>query len=385
MPFKIVRNDITRMQVDVIVNTANMEPIYSCGTDTAVYKAAGEEQLLAQRRKIGRMEEGEVAITPGFNLPAKYIIHAVSPLYIDGESGEEVLLRACYRKSLELAYEKQCKSIAFPLIATGSFGYPREEAMRIAVDEIHAFLLKHTMLIYLVVFDTQSTLLGYSLYPDLEAYIDHHYVCDKREQEYGSRCFSTMPKNAHSHAEDTRKRTELEEALKVSQVEETRHLVMFPSFPMDEAIMQPPVAETDDEVDEFYEDYDDFVEETEQALKERMQHMSDTFQEYLLYLIETKGLTNAEVYKRAIITKQLFSKIKLNADYHPDKATAMRLCVGAKLNLDETKDLLARAGYALSPCDKRDIIFSYFIEREVFDMIEIDIVLEQHHLPCFIA
>ena len=130
--------------------------------------------------------------------------------------------------------------------------------------------------------------------------------------------------------------------------------------------------------------YSGFLEENQSALKERMNHMEDTFQEYLLYLIESKGLTNAEVYKRALITKQLFSKIKLNPQYHPDKATAMRLCVGARLNLDETKDLLARAGYALSPCDKRDVIFSFFIEHAVFDMIEIDIALEEHGLPCFI-
>ena len=131
-------------------------------------------------------------------------------------------------------------------------------------------------------------------------------------------------------------------------------------------------------------DYSDFLEDNQSALKERMNHLADTFQEYLLYLIESKGLTNTEVYKRALITKQLFSKIKLNPQYHPDKATAMRLCVGAGLNLDETKDLLARAGYALSPCEKRDVIFSFFIEHEVHDMIEIDIALEEHGLPCFI-
>jgi len=131
-------------------------------------------------------------------------------------------------------------------------------------------------------------------------------------------------------------------------------------------------------------DYCDFFEENQSALQERMRHLSDTFQQYLMHLIESRGLTNAEVYKRALITKQLFSKIKLNPQYHPDKATAMRLCVGAKLNPDETKDLLARAGYALSPCDKRDIIFSFFIEHQVYDMIEIDIALEEHGLPCFI-
>ena len=132
------------------------------------------------------------------------------------------------------------------------------------------------------------------------------------------------------------------------------------------------------------ENYSDFFEENFSALQERMKHMSDTFQEYLMYLISSRGFTNTEVYKRAIITKQLFSKIKQNPQYHPDKATAMRLCVGAKLNLDEAKDLLARAGYALSPCDKRDIIFSFFLEHEVYDMIEIDIALEEHGLPCFI-
>jgi hypothetical protein len=145
-----------------------------------------------------------------------------------------------------------------------------------------------------------------------------------------------------------------------------------------------PIQEESKSYEKFDDEYYDFLEEYEAALNERMKHLSDTFQEYLMYLIGVKKLTNAEVYKRALVTKQLFSKIKLNPDYHPDKTTAMRLCVGAMLSLDETKDLLARAGYALSPCDKRDIIFSFFIEHEVYDMIEIDIALEEHGLDCFI-
>jgi len=346
MAFKIVRNDITKMEVDAIVNTANQAPIYGDGVDTAVYEAAGAKQLLAKRQKIGYLNEGEVAITPGFNLPAKYIIHAVSPFFKDGKSGEEELLRSCYKKSLWLAYENKCKSIAFPLISTGSFGYPKEEGMRIAVDEMNAFLLKHEMLIYLVVFDNEATRLGLNLYPDLEEYIDNHYVCDKREVEYSDRTFRFLENIDKCYSRS------------VSMMADTDSM------------------ETDD--------YDDFLEENESALEERMSHISDSFQQYLMYLIEARGLKNSEVYKRAIITKQLFSKIKLNKNYHPDKTTAMRLCVGAKLNLDETKDLLARAGYALSPCDKRDIIFSFFIEHEVFDMIEIDIALEEHGLPCFI-
>lgn len=342
MPFKIVRNDITKMQVDAIVNTANTDPIYAAGTDIAVYKAAGESLLLAAREKIGSMEEGDVAITPGFRLPAKYIIHAVSPYYIDGNNGEEDKLRSCYQKSLELATKYRCKSIAFPLIATGSFGYPREEGMRIALDEINAFLMSNDLLVYLVVFDEKSSKLGKQLYPELETYINQYYIQDRIEEEYGVSCF------------------EIEE-------EECRNL---------EPVCKSDIFDA--------QDYCGFLNKKSSALEERMLHTADTFQEYLMYLISVKQLSNTEVYKRALVTKQLFSKIKLNPEYHPDKATAMRLCVGAKLSLDETKDLLARAGYALSPCDKRDIIFSFFIENEVFDMIEIDIALEEHGLPCFI-
>lgn len=369
MPFKIVRNDITKMQVDAIVNTANEAPIYSDGTDRAVYKAAGEEALLKERSKIGYLAEGDAAITPGFNLSAKYIIHAVSPCYKDGQSGEEEKLRSCYKKSLALALENGCQSSAFPLIATGSFGYPKEEGLRIAVDEINAFLLKHSMLIYLVVFDEKATRLAKNLYSDLESYIDENYVNLQEEVEYGGNFCTRSP----------------EPKMDLWQILKNKACVSRSVEATGEADVWEADEFYEESCEESYEDsYEDFYEENESALKERMQHMSDTFQEYLLYLIKEKGMANSEVYKRAIITKQLFSKIKLNAKYHPDKGTAMRLCVGAKLNLDETKDLLARAGYALSPCDKRDIIFSFFIEHEVYDMIEIDIALEEHGLPCFI-
>jgi len=366
------------MQVDVIVNTANEAPQYSTGVDTAVYMAAGVDELLAERKKIGWMSEGEVAITPGFNLPAKYIIHAVSPCYIDGTFGEEDKLRACYKKSLELASENKCESIASPLISTGNFGYPKEEAMRIAVDEINAFLLKKDMLVYLVVFDTKAMELGLRLSPALEAYIDHNYVCEQREKEYGDRYFGSVAKGTPGYNAYIQLREEVEKQATICyEVEQD-----LPEHTINMSRMEAPK-----ESKVLWKDEDEicaFLEENEDALKERMEHLSDTFQEYLLYLIQIKGLTNAEVYKRAIITKQLFSKINKNPLYHPDKVTAMRLCVGARLNMDETIDLLARAGYALSPCDKTDIIFSFFIENQVYDMIEIDIALEEHGLPHFI-
>lgn len=308
MPFRIVRNDITKMNTEAIVNTANDHVSVGPGCDSTVYKAAGYNELLKYREeKIGFVPEGGAFITPGFNLKAKYIIHAVSPLYMGGNQGEEEKLRSCYRKSLQIAKDNGIKSVSFPLISTGGFGYPKEEGMRIAVDEINVFLLSNEMDIFLVVFDEEATQLGEKIYPGLEAYIDQNCVKEAGEEQH------------------------------------------------------------------------------ERKLQERMQHMSDTFSEYLMYLIRERKMENAEVWKRAIVDKKIFSKIKNNANYHPNKLTALCLCVGAKLNLDESKELLARAGYALSPCDKTDIIFSYFIENEIYDMIELDIQLEEYGLPCIIS
>ena len=387
MPFKIVRNDITKMNTDAIVNTANDQPAVGTGCDHAVYEAAGYEELLAYRkREIGFVKEGDVFLTPGFRLPAKYIIHAVSPLYIDGSHHEEELLRSCYRKSLALASREGFRSIAFPLISTGGFGYPKEEGMRIAVDEIHAFLLKSDMQVILVVFDEKAARMGKNLYPDLEAYIDLNYVREKREEEYG------RPPADRPAAAQRRQRRRFGETAAVPSFhspEERRE-----GFPQ-----QAPRAESasgktakldlgtetgGQDMAPAY-DADAAIEEIETKLAERIAHMSDTFPQYLLYLIGRKGLKNADVYKRAIVDKKVFSKIKNNPDYHPQKLTALCLCIGAMLDLDEARDLLARAGYALSPCDKTDIIFSYFIENKIYDMIEVDIQLEEHGLPCVIT
>ena len=494
MPFKIVRNDITKMTTEAIVNTANEKPTVGTGCDFAVYNAAGYDELLSWRKKyIGAVEEGEAFISPGFRLPAKYIIHTVSPLYIDGEHGEEELLRSCYRKSLALAAGHGIRSIAFPLISTGGFGYPKEEGMRIAVDEIHAFLLKSDMQIFLVVFDERATRMGRSLYPDLEAYIDRNYVQEKRTEEYGDAFFAahearegaspevpfasreagegafpevpfaareageeasrqayhaayisgndasnrtdaggfTAPGKKREKREDRRK-PGLFERLKAARRKDAgkgevlsspsaagsadeRGFLSLPSaarppyseetYPEASYLEACPGASYLDDADYEAPDFDeadseemygtisgetaleddDAILELERRLAERMAHMSDTFPEYLLYLIRKNGLDNADVYKRAIVDKKVFSKIKNNPDYHPKKLTALCLCVGAKLNIDETRDLLARAGYALSPCDKTDIIFSYFIEHRIYDMIELDIQLEEHGLPCIIA
>lgn len=328
MAFKIVRNDITKMNIEAIVNTANEQVKVGSGCDIAVYKAAGYDQLLDYRKKyIGVVSEGKAFITPGFGLNAKFIIHTVSPLYIDGKSGEEEKLRDCYKNSLKIAKENGIKEIAFPLISTGSFKYPKEEGMRIAIDEINRFLLTNEMDITLVVFDSKANRLGKNLFKNLDSYINESYVRDIIEENY---FFCRKASNNICFNKNN----------------------------------------VQDDIDSKLED--------------RIKHLSDTFSEYLLFLIKSKGMKNSDVYKRAIVDKKVFSKIKNNPDYHPQKTTVLQLCIGAMLNLDEAVDLLSRAGYALSPCNKTDIIFSYFIENEIYDMIDIDIKLEEYGLPYII-
>ena len=424
MPLKIVRDDITKMNTQAIVNTANQKPIVASGCDYAVYMAAGYDELLKYRvDNIGYMPEGEAFITPGYMLKSEYIIHVVSPMYRGGLDDEEEKLRSCYRNALQIAKENNISSISFPLISTGNFGYPKEEGMRIAVDEINAFLFENEMTIFLVVFDEKSTELGKKIYPDLESYINRSYVRKKVDEEYA---YGALGGNGRVYSSyeptDFLGSSARMAAPGSAQVSDSMPAPMAASMPS----MTPTAAaknksskssnrfpllnrkakKEDDKcsaanytmpkapeppVESCYEggyseDFAlDFEEEHESRLNERMQHISDTFSQYLLYIIQKKGMENSEVYKRAIIDKKIFSKIKNNPNYHPQKITALCLCIGAKLNMDETKDLLARAGYALSPCDKTDIIFSYFIENEIYDMIELDIQLEEYGLPCIIA
>lgn len=330
----------------------------------------------------------------------------------DGLHGEEEKLRSCYRKSLQLAHEIHADSIAFPLISTGSFGYPKEEGLRIAVDEVNTFLLSHEMLIYLVVFDQKTSKLGTRLYPDLESYIDQKYVEEKRQEEYfgaydGGNFVPSMGSDTTAVFSDYSQRRRREEPDRRSRnmmpsqasseplpPQTAKKKGIFPEFSWKKKDKKPEQEVFQEELKEFStvdavsfeeDDYLDFESLHESKLQERMRHLSDTFSQYLLYLIQSKNMENAEVYKRAIVDKKIFSKIKNNVNYHPQKMTALCLCIGAKLNLDESRDLLARAGYALSPCDKTDVIFSYFIENKIYDMIELDIQLEEHGLPCIIS
>ena len=409
MALKIVRNDITKMVVDAIVNTANKEVKVGDGCDSAVYEAAGYEKLLWYRKEnIGNVNEGDVFITPGFDLKAKNIIHVVSPRYFDGISGEEAKLRGCYKKALELAAENNIRSIAFPLISTGSFGYPKEEGLRIALDEINAFLLKKNMLVYITVFDEESVKLGQKVTPELEEFISNNYVKEADLKEYSGvlsgRAASEISDDLYFNRASTRlaaerylanepdgerrknerrslfsniRRKESEPDVRKRESEPVfnnkENEVMLGCMPME--VCEDAAAPMD---------YDEMQDKIDNGLNERLKHLTDSFSEYLMYLIESKGMKNADVYNRSLVDKRTFSKIKSNSEAHPKKLTVLCLCVGARLNLDETKDLLARAGYALSPCDKTDVIFSFFIEQGYYDMIEISIRLEEYGLPCVV-
>ena len=327
MPFEIVRNDIVNMKVDAIVNTANPRPIIGAGTDKAVYDKAGERLLLA-RKEIGDIAIGTSKITPAFDLNARYVIHTAGPIWRDGKSSEEALLASCFKNSLRLAKEKECESIAFPLISTGSYGFPKPLALQIAVREISSFLMENEMQIYLVVFEKQSFELSEKLFKSVSSYIDENYVSEKINAEY-----------------------------KMSNLRSCELLFEASDTPRYETICSNP------------------------NLDGMLENLDKGFSETLLALIDRTGKKDSEIYKKANVDRKLFSKIRNNVNYKPSKATALAFAIALELNLDETSDLLSRAGYALSQSSKFDVIVKYFIENKKYDIFELNSVLFEFDQP----
>ena len=327
MPFEIVRNDIVNMKVDAIVNTANPRPIIGAGTDKAVHDKAGARLLLA-RKEIGNIAIGEAAITPAFDLDARYVIHTAGPIWRDGKSSEEALLASCFKNSLRLAKEKECESIAFPLISTGSYGFPKPLALQIAVREISSFLMENEMQVYLVVFEKQSFELSEKLFKSVSSYIDANYVSDKMNLEYGT---------------SKLRRFDYEEML---------------------------LRESSYEITSKIPNLDGML-----------NNLDKGFSETLLYLIDRTGKKDSEIYKKANVDRKLFSKIRNNADYRPSKTTAIAFAIALELSMDKTDDLLARAGIALSQSNKFDVIVRYFIENKKYDIFELNSVLFEFDQP----
>ncbi len=373
MPFQIVRNDITKMHVDAIVNTANPVPGYGPGIDTAVYEAAGVEKLLTKRHEIGMIDRGCSVITDGYDLPVKYIIHTVGTGWQGGDHGEEEIIRKCYRSVFELAVENEIESLAIPLLASGSYGFPKGIALRIALAEIESFMSEHDLELYLVVFDEKSFSLSSELYGDIDAYINDNYVEEKEKEEYPE---DYEPGYNRTFA-----------APSMSMVGSTFHGI---GAGLSEAISNRRVRRKGSVKAEALRDEDQYeasicedaicaaLPEEKRSLEDVVKNLDKTFMELVFSFADEKGMTDVEVQKKANLDRKAFSKLKCGTTKNPSKGTALALAVALELSLDDTKDLLSRAGLALSPCSKQDVIVQYFIEREAYDIYEINVALFEH-------
>ncbi|WP_026653317.1 macro domain-containing protein [Butyrivibrio proteoclasticus] len=358
MPFQIIRNDITKVKADAIVNTANPEVFIGGGVDTAIYNAAGREQLLAEREKIGELLPGEAAVTPAFNLDAKYIIHVSGPKWEDGEHGEFDILRNCYEKALSLAVEKECESIAFPLIATGAYGFPKDKALQIATSVIQQFLFENEMSIILVVFDRKAFELSGKVYSDVQGFIDENYVKRSYRKEYGERGERNLRLRASFALDDT-----IINTIESDGCDDTGEDGAL----SDEKLMEPVLMARAPEG---------------MSLDELLDTPAQSFQERLFSLIDKSGLDDVTVYKRANISKKVFSDIKTKKNYKPSKKTAVAFAIALELTMDETADLLQRAGIALSPSSKFDLIVGYYISHGMYNIMEINTVLFKNNQEC---
>lgn len=316
MPIKIIRNDITKLECDAIVNAANKTLLGGGGVDGAIHKAAGKE-LLEECKTLGGCNTGEAKITSAYNLPCKYVIHTVGPVWHGGFFNERELLKFCYLNSLELAKQYKCDSVAFPLISTGAYRYPKDKALKIATDTISQFLLKNEMLVYIVVFDKNAYLISKKLFCDIQQYIDDNYAEQFVNQQNR---FNT------------------------SRVLEPDEMCM------PQCIMAMPAI----------------------SLEDKLKQIDESFSQMLLRKIDERGMKDSECYKKANIDRKLFSKIKSNINYKPSKTTAIAFAISLELSLEETKDMLMKAGYALSKSNKFDIIIEYFITNGNYNVFEIN-------------
>ena len=333
MPLEIVRNDITQMSVDAIVNAAKESLLGGGGVDGCIHRAAGPK-LLEECRKLGGCKTGDAKITKAYNLPCSYVIHTVGPVWQGGGNGEHEKLASCYRTSLALAKKRGCETVAFPLISSGIFGYPKDKALRVAVDTISEFLMENDMMVYIVVFGREAYQISSKLFADISEYIDDNYVdehSDIRRFRYESRIAD----------------------FDFERNERIARGVSLPSFSVSHCAPMPSAIQ--------------------KILPDDMAFELDAgFSETLLRLIDRSGKKDSEVYKKANVDRKLFSKIRNNPDYKPSKTTAIAFAIALELDLDELKDLIGRAGFALSRSNRFDVIIEFFVTRGNYDVFEIN-------------
>lgn len=319
MPLQIVRNDITKMNVDAIVSAADPTLLGDGGVSGAIFRAAGPA-LAAACRALHGCAEGEARITAGCGLPCRYVIHTVGPRWHGGQHGEQDRLVSCYRAALALAEEYGCTSVAFPLIASGNYGYPKDQALTTAVDTIRDFLLEHDMTVYLVIFGREAYRIGSRLFADITAYIDDRYAA--------------------------------------AQIDRRRSCLLQPRVPMPERAPECKPAP-------------DMAADTA-LLANALDQLDESFSEMLLRKIDERGMTDAQCYKKANIDRKLFSKIRSDKNYRPSKPTVIAFALALELPLAEMRDMLAKAGFALSHASKFDIIVEFFVERGNYNVFEIN-------------
>ncbi len=320
------------MTVDAIVNAANSTLLGGGGVDGCIHRAAGEG-LLEECRTMGGCETGNAKVTGAYKLPCKYVIHTVGPVYQGGNNGEKALLESCYKKSLELAKENNCESVAFPLFSSGVYGYPKDKALKVAIDVISDFLLENEMTVYIVIFDKKAYQISEKLFSDIAEYIDDRYV-DEHE------IINRTRRNIYGNSVAFTQSRVLSDA-----VEECDCYA-----PMCASVPAPKAA----------------------SLEDVVAQIDESFSQMLLRKIDEKGMTDAQCYKKANIGRKLFSKIRGDVHYKPSKPTAIAFAIALELSLDETEDMLKKAGFALSHSNKFDIIIEYFISKGNYNIFEIN-------------
>ena len=351
MPLQIIRNDLTRMACDAVVNPTDEALSGSGGVDALLHRAAGEKLDLACAR-IGYCAPGEAVLTKGYDLPADYIIHTVGPRWVDGEHGERETLAACYRSALSIASKKRLTSIAFPIISAGTFGFPKAEALEIAVREIRDFLAEHEMEITLVVFNRECYEISAERHARVQSFIDETYV-DTRDDFGNAASYrreerpvfaSSIEEDACFSASNDAARPEPAQAPPPRPAKASRPKPR----PLGQASKPTGAAFRPDRV------------------------LDESFSQMLLRKIDERGIRDADCYKRANVDRKLFSKIRSNPDYRPSKATAIAFAIALELDLRETRELLMKAGYALSRSQRFDVIIEYFIREQIYDIYEIN-------------
>jgi O-acetyl-ADP-ribose deacetylase (regulator of RNase III) len=320
------------MRVDAIVNTTNEKMVGYSGVDLTIHTAAGAG-FDAECEKLAPLGLGEAKISKAYKLPCKYVIHTAGPVWQGGLNGESILLRSCYIESLKLAIKYKCQSVAFPLISSGVYGYPKDQVLRFAIQAVTEFLFDHELTVYICVFDRDSYSFSQKLFADIKEFIDDEYAeeqCEEQDEPFES--------NFKRRFRGYRRMEACSEAL----------------------APQPMMAECQQSAVKG------------RALREYLKHMDKSFSEMLFDLIDKSGMTDVECYKKANVDKRTFSKIKSNKNYKPSKQTIVAFAISLKLDMDTTQELLATAGFTLSKSKVFDQIIRYFILNENYDIFEIN-------------